>query len=55
MIEADLLIAGATVITMDAERRVFGDGAIAIAGRKIAAVGKREDLEPAVPFQRGTE
>jgi cytosine/adenosine deaminase-related metal-dependent hydrolase len=43
-IEADLLISGATVITMDAERRVIADGAIALAGDRIAAVGKREAL-----------
>ena len=43
-IDADLLISGGTVITMDAERRVFGDGALAIKGDRIVAVGKREDL-----------
>jgi 5-methylthioadenosine/S-adenosylhomocysteine deaminase len=41
---ADLVISGATLITMDAERRVIEDGAIAIAGSRIAAVGKREAL-----------
>lgn len=44
MIEADLLISGATLITMDADRRVIEDGAIAIAGDKIAAIGKREAI-----------
>jgi len=41
---ADLLISGATLITMDAERRVIEDGALAITGTRIAAVGKRETL-----------
>ena len=45
-ISADLLISGATLITMDAERRVIVDGALAIAGARIVAVGKREALAP---------
>ena len=44
MIDADLLISGATLITMDGERRVIEDGAIAIAGDKIVAVGKHETI-----------
>jgi len=43
-LSADLLIAGATVITMDGERRVFADGAVAITGDRIVAVGPSEDL-----------
>ena len=43
-ITADLLISGATIITMDPERRVLGDGALAIAGDRIVAVGKHTDL-----------
>ena len=35
----DLLIINGTVITMDAERRVLAKGAIAVTGRRIAAVG----------------
>lgn len=43
-IAADLLISGATIITMNAGRQVFEDGALAIAGDRIMAVGKREAL-----------
>ena len=41
----DLFVSGGTVVTMDAERRVIEDGAVAIQGDSIAAVGKRADLE----------
>lgn len=44
LIQADLLISGATLITMDAERHVIADGALAVAGDRIVAVGKREAL-----------
>jgi 5-methylthioadenosine/S-adenosylhomocysteine deaminase len=52
LLEADLLIAGGTVITMDAERRVFGDGALAIKDDRIVAVGKRVDLARTVRAKR---
>ena len=42
---ADLLISGATIVTMDGERRVIADGAIAVAQDRIVAIGKREALE----------
>lgn len=42
---ADLIVAGATIVTMDAERRVIEDGAIAVKGDAIAAVGKRPEIE----------
>ena len=48
MIEADLLISGATLITMDGDRRVIEDGALAIAKDKIVAVGKRAAIAPTV-------
>jgi 5-methylthioadenosine/S-adenosylhomocysteine deaminase len=51
-IEADLLIAGATIITLNAERQVIADGALAIRGERIAAVGKREALERTVRARR---
>src|SRR5277367_6160240 len=37
--KVDLLITGGTVITMDAERRVLDDGAIAVRGDSIVAIG----------------
>ena len=40
---ADLLVLG-KIVTMDAQRRVIDDGAIAVAGSDIAAVGERRDV-----------
>lgn len=40
----DLIIDGATVITVDAERRVIRDGAVAVTGNRIRDVGKARDL-----------
>jgi cytosine/adenosine deaminase-related metal-dependent hydrolase len=34
------------VLTVDAERRIFADGAVAIQGNRILDVGRRVDLEP---------
>jgi 5-methylthioadenosine/S-adenosylhomocysteine deaminase len=42
----DTLILGATLVTVDAERRVITDGAIAILGDRIVAVGKCAAIEP---------
>jgi len=39
-----LLVTDVTVLTMDAERRVITDGAVAVDGTRIAAVGKAADL-----------
>jgi 5-methylthioadenosine/S-adenosylhomocysteine deaminase len=44
----DTLITGATILTMDAERRIITDGAIAFTGDRIVAIGKRTDIEPTV-------
>jgi 5-methylthioadenosine/S-adenosylhomocysteine deaminase len=44
MIDVDLLLAGGSVVTMDPARRVIEDGAVAISGERIAAVGTRADL-----------
>jgi 5-methylthioadenosine/S-adenosylhomocysteine deaminase len=51
-IQADLLIEGATIITMNAERHVIADGALAMSGDKIVAVGKREALAESVSARR---
>jgi len=40
----DLLVAGGTVVTMDAGRHVYEDGAVAVRGDQIVAVGFRKDL-----------
>jgi 5-methylthioadenosine/S-adenosylhomocysteine deaminase len=43
--KVDLLITGGTVITMDAQRRILDDGAIAVRADSIIAVGPRAELE----------
>ena len=45
---ADFVATG-TVITADPERRVFLDGAVAVAGSRIVAVGPRTEVEAAYP------
>ncbi len=40
----DVMISGGTVVTMDKDRRVLEDGAVAILGDEILEVGKRADL-----------
>jgi len=52
---ADLLISGGVVVTMDPERRVIADGAVAVAGGKIAAVGLRAEVEAAHPAAQRIE
>ena len=44
---ADILITGGTVITMDPQRRVIEDGAVAIEADRIVAVGSRQEVEDA--------
>jgi 5-methylthioadenosine/S-adenosylhomocysteine deaminase len=40
----DLLVSRATIVTMDADRHVFDDGAIAIRGDAIVAIGSTKDI-----------
>jgi 5-methylthioadenosine/S-adenosylhomocysteine deaminase len=40
----DYIISGGTVVTMDGSHRLIEDGAVAVAGRLIAMVGKRADV-----------
>ena len=41
----DLIVSGGTVVTMDAGRRVIEDGAVAVRGGRIIAVGTRAEVE----------
>jgi 5-methylthioadenosine/S-adenosylhomocysteine deaminase len=43
---ADLLLYGALVLTMDLERQVFNDGAVAVKDGSIIDVGNTEDVRP---------
>ena len=45
----DLILSAASVVTMDADNRVLTEGALAIAGGAITAVGPRAALEAAHP------
>jgi len=38
------LLAGGTVITVDRQRRIYRDGAVAMRGNEIGVAGKRADL-----------
>ncbi|EFC82961.1 amidohydrolase family protein [Parafrankia sp. EUN1f] len=51
-VPVDTIIAGAVVVTMDDDRRVLRDGAVAIAGDTIAAVGPTAEI---VAGYRATE
>lgn len=42
--QADYVIEGSHVVTMNPSRDVITDGAVAVVGRDIVAVGKREDI-----------
>ena len=49
---ADLLVRAGTIVTMDPSRRVIEDGAIAIDGERILAVGPRAEIEAAYDAKR---
>jgi 5-methylthioadenosine/S-adenosylhomocysteine deaminase len=49
---ADLLIVGGTVVTMDASHRLIDDGAVAIGGDSILAVGTRSELSAQYAAQK---
>jgi 5-methylthioadenosine/S-adenosylhomocysteine deaminase len=48
----DLLIVNGYLLTLDGARRVYGDGALAIRGEHIAAVGPTPDIERAFSATR---
>src|SRR5438105_980434 len=43
-ISFDLLVKNGTIVTMDGEHRIFGDGVVAVRGDVIACVGKSSDF-----------
>lgn len=43
--KVDLLVTGGTIVTMDRERRILADGAVAVKGDAIVALGPRAELE----------
>jgi 5-methylthioadenosine/S-adenosylhomocysteine deaminase len=49
---ADLLIVGGTVVTMDKDRRVIEDGAVAVKNGAILAVGKSAEIVKSFPAKQ---
>jgi 5-methylthioadenosine/S-adenosylhomocysteine deaminase len=43
--KADMIIVGGTVVTMDGSRTIYENGAVAVAGDTIVALGPRADVE----------
>jgi cytosine/adenosine deaminase-related metal-dependent hydrolase len=43
--QTDLIVEGGTVITMDAARTIFKDGAVAISNDRVVGVGKASDIK----------
>ena len=43
--KVDVLVTGGTVVTMDAQRRLIAEGAVAVRGESIVAVGSRAEME----------
>ena len=48
----DILIRNGTILTVDGKRRIVTDGAVAIRGDRIVAVGKTADLDAAYTQRR---
>jgi predicted amidohydrolase YtcJ len=48
----DLLLTGGTVVTIDQQRRILRDGAVAIDGGRIVAVGPSADLVGQFPARK---
>ena len=42
---ADLIISGGTIVTMDGHRTIYDDGAVAVVGDSIVAIGPRSEVE----------
>ena len=55
MASVSLLVRGGTVVTMNPSRQVIEDGAVAIEGTTIVAVGPRRELERTHPAKRTIE
>jgi 5-methylthioadenosine/S-adenosylhomocysteine deaminase len=53
--EIDLLLTGGTVVTVDADRRVLLDGAVAIDGGRIVAVGPSDEIGQQYPARKVIE
>jgi 5-methylthioadenosine/S-adenosylhomocysteine deaminase len=43
--QADLIVSARYVVTMDAQQHVIEDGAVAVRGERIEAIGKRADID----------
>ena len=41
----DTIISGAKIVSMDSDRRVFMDGALAVSGQQITAIGTSADID----------
>ena len=49
---ADLVVTGGTIVTMDAQRRIIENGAVAVERGRIVAVGPRAEIEARYPARQ---